>query len=86
MVYLHGFTASGKEGDPVHKRIADALGANLFVPRLHGHGLDEEEPMLNFNNDDYWTSGKEAMEVAKRLGEKVILLGTSHGGALSLSL
>ena len=86
VVYLHGFTASGKEGDPVHKSIADALGANLFVPRLHGHGLDEEEPMLNFNNDDYWTSGKEALEVAKRLGEKVILLGTSHGGALSLSL
>jgi len=26
------------------------------------------------------------LEVAKRLGEKVILLGTSHGGALSLSL
>jgi len=86
IVYLHGFTASGKEGDPVHKIIAKAFGANLYVPRLHGHGLEEEEPMLNFNNDDFWESGKEALEIGKRLGEKVILLGTSHGGALSLSL
>jgi len=86
VIYLHGFTASGKEGDPVHKIIAKAFGANLYVPRLHGHGLEEEEPMLNFNNDDFWESGKEALEIGKRLGEKVILLGTSHGGALSLSL
>lgn len=86
VLYLHGFTASGKEGDPVHKMIADAFGANLYVPRLHGHGLEEEEPMLNFNNEDFWESGKEAFEVAKRLGDKVIVLGTSHGGALGLAL
>lgn len=86
VVYLHGFTASGKEGDPVHKMIAEALGANLYVPRLFGHGLDEEEPMINYNNEDFWQSGKEALEVAKRLGDKVVVLGTSHGGALALSL
>jgi len=86
VLYLHGFTASGKEGDPVHKIIADAFDANLYVPRLHGHGLEEEEPMLNFNNEDFWESGKEALEVAKRLGDKIIVLGTSHGGALGLAL
>jgi len=86
VLYLHGFTASGKEGDPVHRTIAKALGANLYVPRLYGHGLEENEPMLQFNNDSYWESGKEALAVAKQLGEKVIVLGTSHGGALSLSL
>ena len=86
VVYLHGFTASGKEGDPVHKMIAEAFDANLYVPRLHGHGLQEEEPMLNYNNKDFWESGKEALEVAKKLGDKVIVLGTSHGGALALAL
>ncbi|MDA9576952.1 alpha/beta fold hydrolase [Flavobacteriaceae bacterium] len=87
VIYLHGFTASGIEGEPVHRNIAEALGANLYIPRLFGHGLEEEEePMLNFNNEDFWQSGLEALEVAKQLGEKVIVLGTSHGGALSLAL
>ena len=86
VVYLHGFTASGKEGDPVHQMVANALGANLYIPRLYGHGLEEEEPMLNFNNEGFWESGKEALEIAKRLGEKVIILATSHGGALGLTL
>lgn len=86
VLYLHGFTASGMEGEPVHRDIAKALGANLYIPRLYGHGLEETEPMLGFNNEDFWESGKEALAVAKQLGEKVIVLGTSHGGALSLSL
>ena len=86
VVYLHGFTASGKEGDPVHRNIAKKIGANLYVPRLHGHGLEEKEPMLNYNNEDYWESAKEALSIAKVLGDEVIFLGTSHGGVLSLSL
>ncbi|MEO2100295.1 MAG: alpha/beta fold hydrolase, partial [Flavobacteriaceae bacterium] len=86
VLYLHGFTASGIEGDPVHRNIAKALNANLYIPRLYGHGIQEEEPMLNFNNDAYWESVKEALAIAKQLGEEVILLGTSHGGAVSLSI
>ncbi len=86
VIYFHGFTASGMEGDPVHRDISKALGANLYIPRLFGHGLEEEESMLNFNNDDFWKSGKEALEVAKKLGEKVIVLGTSHGGSLAIAL
>ena len=86
VLYLHGFTASGKEGDPAHRMIADALNANLYVPRLFGHGLEEKEPLLNFNNEAYWESGKEALEIVKKLGDQVIILGTSHGGALTLAL
>ena len=83
VLYLHGFTASGIEGDPVHRKIAKFLNANLYVPRLYGHGLNEKEPMLNYNNNDFWESAKEAISVAKALGDKVILLGpgNSLGGA-----
>lgn len=86
VLYLHGFTASGKEGEPVHQMVAQALDANLYIPRLFAHGLEETEPMLEFNNEAYWHSGKEALAIAKQLGEQVIVLATSHGGALGLSL
>src|SRR3974390_186333 len=33
-VYLHGFSASQKEGDPVHRNIAKEFGANLYLSRL----------------------------------------------------
>src|SRR5687768_11033804 len=34
IVYLHGFSASQKEGDPVHVRTAKAFGCNLYLSRL----------------------------------------------------
>lgn len=84
VLYYHGFTASPKEGDPVYRDIAKALGANLYVPRLYGHGLEEKEPMINFHNDPYWETAKQALAIAKTIGEKVIILGTSHGATLAL--
>lgn len=39
-VYLHGFSASEKEGHPVHRNIAKHFNANLYLARLQGHGLD----------------------------------------------
>ena len=86
VVYLHGFSASSAEGDPVHKQIAQHFKANLYLPRLFGHGLVETEPMLDFNADAYWKSALEALAIAKRLGEKVIVLATSNGGTLALNL
>jgi esterase/lipase len=86
VLYLHGFSASSKEGDPVHKNVALSLKANLYLPRLYSHGLNESEPMLNFNNNDYWDSAKQALAIAKQLGEEVILLATSHGASVALNL
>src|SRR5687768_6942858 len=34
VVYLHGFSASRMEGDPIHRRFAKKFGCNLFLPRL----------------------------------------------------
>ncbi len=86
VVYLHGFSASPMEGDPVHKDFARAFGCNLYIPRLHAHGLESPEPFLDYNNDSLLLSAAEALEVGRRIGEKVILMGTSNGGTLSLIL
>mgnify|MGYP001158132508 FL=1 len=86
ILYLHGFSASTEEGDPVHRNISRALKANLYLPRLSDHGLIEQEPMLNFTGQKYLDSATEALAVAKKIGEKVIVISSSTGGTLSLIL
>src|ERR1022692_2864583 len=43
IVYLHGFSASQAEGDPIHKNIAKEFGCNLYLSRLAEHGIDTVE-------------------------------------------
>ena len=86
VLYLHGFSASCGEGYPVHSNIANTLKANLYLPRLSGHGLIEKEPLIDFTADKYLDSAREALAIAKRIGEKVIIISSSSGGTLSLIL
>ena len=86
-LYLHGFTGSPKEGDPVPEDLAKKYNANLFLARLAEHGIDRgDSTMINLNADNYEASAESAYKIAKELGDKVILIGTSAGGALSLFL
>lgn len=86
VVYLHGFSASQEEGDPVHAGFAKKFGCNLFLARLSDHGIDTTEPLLNFTADRLWSSAKEAYAIGKQLGKKIILIATSTGGTLALKL
>lgn len=86
IVYLHGFSASQEEGDPVHRDIARRFGANLYLSRLSEHGIDTSETMLQLTADSYWESAKEALAIGRHLGRHVILMGTSTGGTLALKL
>lgn len=86
VVYLHGFSASQEEGDPVHYQFAKKFGCNLYLSRLAEHGIDTTEAMANLTADKLWNSAKEAYAIGKQLGEKVILMATSTGGTLALKL
>jgi esterase/lipase len=86
IVYLHGFSASQEEGNPVHTSIAKEFGCNLYLARLAEHGIDTTEPMINLTPEKYWESAKEALAIGKQLGNKVILMGTSTGGTNALQL
>lgn len=86
VVYLHGFSASSKEGDPVHIEFAKKFGCNLYLPRLADHGIDTTEPLASYTADKAWKSAKEAYVIGTRLGKKVILMSTSTGGTLALKL
>jgi esterase/lipase len=85
-VYLHGFTASQGEGDPVHRDLAKKFRCNLYLSRLAEHGIDTTEPMVNLTSDNLWESAKQALAIGKQIGNKVILVGTSTGGTLALKL
>ncbi len=86
VVYLHGFSASQIEGDPVHRRFAKDFGCNLYLSRLADHGVDTTETLLLFTADRIWESAKQALAIGKQLGNKVILVSTSTGGTLALML
>ena len=86
LVYLHGFSASQEEGNPVHRNLAKAFGCNLYLARLAEHGIDTSDALLNYTAEGLWQTAKEAYAIGKKLGKKVILMGTSTGGTVALQL
>lgn len=86
VLYLHGFSASWYEGYPTHLNFSKKFGCNLYIPRLHNHGLVTEDALLDMTPDKLYESAKEALIVARTLGKKVIVMGTSTGGTLALKL
>lgn len=82
VVYIHGFSASRQEISPVPENVAAALGANYFGTRLAGHGRDGAA-LGEASVDDWARDIAEAMAIGRRLGERVVLIGTSTGGSLA---
>ncbi|WP_117232774.1 alpha/beta hydrolase [Vibrio maerlii] len=85
VVYLHGFSSSRQELAPVPEWVANRLGANLIETRLSGHGRDSDA-MGEPNVEDWLSDAAEACQLAKQLGEQVVLIGTSTGGTLAVWL
>ncbi len=86
LVYLHGFSASQGEGAPMHEEFAKRYGCNLFLARLYGHGLNEEEALLDWTAENFIESAKRAIAIGEQLGEKIIVMGTSTGCTAALLL
>ena len=86
VVYLHGFSASQEDGDPIHTKLARRYGMNLYLARITDHGLVSTDPLMDFTASSAWDDAKEALAIGSIIGDKVILLSTSTGGTLSLML
>ncbi|EKB49738.1 alpha/beta hydrolase [Cecembia lonarensis] len=86
IVYIHGFGASEMEGSPVHREVAKHFGSNLYLVRLPEHGIDREDAMKHLTAQKLVDDVREAYMIGKSLGDSVIVIGTSMGGALSLVL
>ncbi len=86
VLYLHGFSACGVEGEDVHIAFANAIGANLYIPRLVDSGRESFDTFKDITPKDLLNSAKEAIAVAKELGNKLIVVSTSTGGTYSTFL
>jgi esterase/lipase len=84
-VYIHGFSAGPKEISPLVEKLSSQFKANAYLARLKDHGV-ENSMMLNVTADDLFTDAEEAYQIGKKLGERVILVGTSTGATLALWL
>ncbi|MCP5088012.1 MAG: alpha/beta hydrolase [Rhodobacteraceae bacterium] len=83
IVYAHGFSSSSVDMRPVPGRVAANLNANLYFMRLAGHGrtgIAMSEPDMNAWVQDM----AEAMEIGRRIGDRVVVLSLSTGGTLSI--
>ena len=86
LLYLHGFSASWYEGYPANVDFAKHFGMNAYFPRLASHGIVTDDALIDMTPDRLWESAKQALMVARILGEKVIVMSTSTGGTLGLKL
>jgi alpha-beta hydrolase superfamily lysophospholipase len=82
LLYLHGFSASAEEIRPVPDDVADALGANLVFARLAGHGRDGAA-MAQPRAGDWIADTALFLAVARAVGDRVLVMGTSTGGTLA---
>lgn len=84
IVYLHGFTASWVEGDPLHRNMGEKYGYNVYVPLLPSHGRASIDAMKSYEPDEQIDAAMEAIAIGKMLGDSVILMSCSTGATLSV--
>lgn len=82
VLYLHGFSATSEEIRPVPDEVAARLGANLVFSRLSGHGRGGAA-MAEASAGDWIDDTAEALAVARAVGDRVLVIGTSTGATLA---
>jgi alpha-beta hydrolase superfamily lysophospholipase len=86
ILYVHGFSATSEEVRPLPDDLAKALGANLVYTRLAGHGRSGAA-MAEASIRDWMLDLAEGLAIARHVGERVLVVGTSTGATLlSLAL
>lgn len=82
LVYLHGFSADRHEVEPLVSELAGGLAANVYFARLRGHGRDRAA-MGEATVEAWLDDAAEAVALGARIGERIVLVGTSTGGTLA---
>jgi len=81
IVFIHGFSASRVEIDPVIDLIAAELNTNVYFTRLRGHGQDGKA-LGEATYEQLLDDTIEAIEIGKSIGDDLVLIGCSTGCSL----
>ena len=87
VVLLHGLTASPRTWrEFAHARFG--RGENVLVPRLprHGHADRMTAALAHLTRDELTRQAERIVDAAAALGDEIVLVGHSLGGALTLHL
>lgn len=83
LVYLHGFSADRQEVEPLVTDLARDLNANAYSTRLRGHGRGGAA-MGEATVGGWLDDVAEAVAIGRKIGDRIVLIGTSTGGTLAL--
>mmetsp|Transcript_50524 Transcript_50524/g.50895 ORF Transcript_50524/g.50895 Transcript_50524/m.50895 type:complete len:453 (-) Transcript_50524:652-2010(-) len=92
LVYIHGWSSCRQEGVPLPQHLASQLSANLYCHRLPGHGRvsndaggppEGEFLLQEASANQLFLSSVQALRIGLSLGDTVVILGMSTGGALA---
>lgn len=86
VLFLHGFSASPREGYPMVPDFAKRYGFNSYLPLLSGHGVDSDDSFIDISPADLIHSAKDALALNQVLGKKTIIIGSSTGCTLAIYL
>lgn len=84
IVYFHGFTSCPAQADTLAEQLF-ALGYNVYLPRMYGHGFASPSPsdLDGFTAEELIAHTNAALDLAQGLGDNVTVMGLSAGGTLS---
>ena len=84
IVYFHGLTSCPAQFDALGDRLF-AMGFNVLVPRLPGHG--EADPLTlalaDVTAEQFVATATTALAMAHGLGDEVTIIGLSAGGTMA---
>jgi pimeloyl-ACP methyl ester carboxylesterase len=84
ILWFHGYSATPQQFIPLGQKCFD-LGMNVYIPRAPHHGIDDRltEDTRKLTEDELKTWAEESLQLARGLGEKLIVGGLSMGGAVT---
>ena len=86
LVYLHGFSASHGEAQPILSNFANHFGSNVYLPRLAEHGTTDVDAFTRLTPKALVDSARKAIAVGKSIGDTLIIMSTSTGSTLAAYL